>query len=332
MLKVSELLKEINLGSSVAEYDEALSTYFLRTGPFNDLVTDRADILAGDKGTGKSAIFKILADSKQSVAELNQIDVLPAFNPAGEPIFQRLTAEAPLSEAEYTALWKTYIFSFIGNWLVDNGQGLASDSLTRVEKILDESQLRTSQNDAPTVFERIIRFVREKIDNVRSVEGGMSFTPEGIPIFTSKFEFGRGAIPTVSAYVRHDEALRLVDECLVQIGARVWIVLDRLDEAFQGRPDIETPALRALLRAYLDLSAFKNFKLKIFLRNDLFRSIVRQGFVNLTHVNARKVEIVWQPEDLLHLLCKRFKQNINFSLHLGLAGLDGGLNREVQFP
>jgi hypothetical protein len=39
---------------------------------------------------------------------------------------------------------------------------------------------------------------------------------------------------------------------------------------------------------------------------------VEDGFVNLTHVNARKVEIVWDEEDLLDLLCRRLRQNTEF--------------------
>jgi hypothetical protein len=41
--------------------------------------------------------------------------------------------------------------------------------------------------------------------------------------------------------------------------------------------------------------------------------------VNLTHVNARKVEIVWDVEDLFNLLCRRFRENTAFVEALGLT-------------
>lgn len=50
-------------------------------------------------------------------------------------------------------------------------------------------------------------------------------------------------------------------------------------------------------------------KIKLFVRNDLFRKITREGFVNLTHVNARRKEIVWDDEDLLAMLCQRIRSN-----------------------
>jgi hypothetical protein len=119
--------------------------------------------------------------------------------------------------------------------------------------------------------------------------------------------------------VRHDEALRLLNDVLDEVDFSVWVVLDRLDEAFQGFPQAEVPVLRALLRTYLDLAEFPRMKLKLFVRKDLFRRIIEGGFVNLTHVNARKVEIVWDEEDLFDLLCRRFKESTAFIDALGLS-------------
>ena len=92
----------------------------------------------------------------------------------------------------------------------------------------------------------------------------------------------------------------------------MWVAIDRLDEAFQGFPQVEVPALRALLRTYLDMLEFPHLRLKIFVRRDLFKRIIAGGFVNLTHVNARKIEVIWDEEDLLNLLCRRIKRNEEF--------------------
>ena len=102
----------------------------------------------------------------------------------------------------------------------------------------------------------------------------------------------------------------------------IWLALDRLDEAFIGYPDVEIPALRALLRTYLDLLAFSNISLKIFVRHDMFTKISRGGFVNLTHVNARKADIMWYEEDLRALICRRIRGNMGF-LNLALEAGSG---------
>ena len=81
------------------------------------------------------------------------------------------------------------------------------------------------------------------------------------------------------------------------------------------------PALRALLRTYLDLLEFDRLRLKLFVRRDLFRKIVAGGFVNLTHINARKREIVWDEADLLSLLTARIRDNKEFIAKIGAEGL-----------
>ena len=97
------------------------------------------------------------------------------------------------------------------------------------------------------------------------------------------------------------------------------MVLDRLDEAFIGYSNIEVPALRALFRTYLDLQAYDHIKLKLFVRNDLYRKIIRGGFVNLTHINAKRVQIIWHPEDLHALLCRRIRECPDFLQCLGFS-------------
>ncbi|WP_304192333.1 hypothetical protein [Phenylobacterium aquaticum] len=108
--------------------------------------------------------------------------------------------------------------------------------------------------------------------------------------------------------------------------------MDRLDEAFQGVPEVEIPALRALLRTYLDLKEFSNIKIKLFLRRDLFRRIVEEQFVNLTHVNSSKVEIFWNDDDLRSLLLRRAMQNQPMLTLLGGESIDETALFTALFP
>ena len=48
------------------------------------------------------------------------------------------------------------------------------------------------------------------------------------------------------------------------------------------------------------------------MRKDLFRKVVQGGFVNLTHVNAKRLDIVWDEEDLKALLCNRIRRDEDF--------------------
>ncbi len=117
--------------------------------------------------------------------------------------------------------------------------------------------------------------------------------------------------------ISHYEAFETLNSALAERNVVLWIVLDRLDEAFVGRPDIEALALRALTRTFMDMD-YSHIRLKLFVRNDLFRKITRDGFVNLTHVHARRKEIVWNDDDLLAVITQRLKNNPQVFREIGV--------------
>lgn len=83
MTAVKALLQGLNLGKSVAEFDEDLELYFVATNTFHELINDRVDIIAGDKGTGKTAIYKFIQKKHDGFPELDDVNIIPAFNPQG---------------------------------------------------------------------------------------------------------------------------------------------------------------------------------------------------------------------------------------------------------
>jgi hypothetical protein len=139
---VKELLRKLDLGASVAEFDEALENYFVETNTFRALVDVRVDIVAGDKGTGKTAIYRILQKRYSRLPQLSRVEVLAAFNPTGSPVFQRLGEQASYEEGIYVRLWKTYIFSLVGNWLLDVWDGSFTSTMPSLEQLLAEDDLR----------------------------------------------------------------------------------------------------------------------------------------------------------------------------------------------
>ena len=133
MKTVRDALQSLYLGKSVAEFDDALERYFIETNAFRELVQDKCDIIAGDKGTGKTAIYRILQKKYTSIPELKKIEVIAAFNPSGSPIFQQLVSHSMLSEIEYNHLWKAYIISFAGNWLLKVYEGNYTASMSSLD-------------------------------------------------------------------------------------------------------------------------------------------------------------------------------------------------------
>ncbi len=318
VMLAKDVLQELKLGNSVAEFDGALQDYFIETSSFHQVINDEVDIVARDKGTGKTALFLILQDRYAQLTELHGIELVPAFNPQGNPIFHRLTEDSPLQEADYIYLWKTYILSLLGNWileLVEEPDRTAA--FIRLNLILRRLDLRSLDDSPQTIFSKIVSWCSRV--KVTKASAALSVGSGGMPVMVPTIEFGD--LPTeFSGAIPHDYAFGVLNECLEELDLRLWTMFDRLDEAFQGAPAVEIPALRGLFRTYLDLLPYTQLKLKLFVRRDLFRRIVEGGFVNLTHINARRIDIIWEDNDLWDLLYRRISENKSFLVAANLVG------------
>ena len=319
-LHVKDVLRMLDLGSSVAEFDKSLEKYFVENEAFHALVNDEADVIAGDKGTGKTAVYRVLQKRFGSIPKLKGIEVLAGFNPAGNPIFQKLVQQQALTEGQYVSVWKAYVLSLVGNWIVEIAGETESENFQQLSRLLTDTGLRSRDDKPETIFSKLINSI-QRVLAPKKAEVELTLSETGIPIVTPRLEFGREETIDSQKEVPHEQALRLLNACLNEIDYSVWLALDRLDEAFQGFPAVEVPALRALLRTYLDLLEFDRLRLKLFVRRDLFRKIIGGGFVNLTHINARKKEIVWDEADLLNLLARRVRDNKDFVAATGSDGL-----------
>lgn len=330
---VRDVLQKIEFGNSVAEFDKGLQNYFVVTDAFRHIISGNVDIVAGDKGTGKTAIYQHLKQSYADIPELTGIEIVTGFNPSGEPMFRRLGYENKLDEGQYITIWKMYFLSLAGNWLLKKYGTQHSDSSQRLEVLLSRTDLLSKDDNAATIFKRLMNWLRNNA-TPQSVGIDISFNEFGIPIFAPKLELGKGMEEqkTPPETISHQSAFSILNQALAERKVVVWIVMDRLDEAFVGRPDIEVPALRALIRTFMDLNEFENIHLKLFVRNDLFRKITRDGFVNLTHVSARKREIVWDSNDLYAMLCQRIRKNQEILRSIGTIRLSDKQVFATLFP
>jgi hypothetical protein len=324
-----EALRLLKFGSSVAEADEDLQNYFVETESFRSLVNGDGDIIAGDKGTGKSAFFKILAQRYEHIPELERVALVPAFNTGGDPVFQQLAEGQVFTEGQYRTIWKTYVLSLGGNSLLEHvGEKKYSPNMKKLDSLLNLLNLRRHDDEPTKVFRQLVKLI-QRLMTPKTVGVEFSFDEAGLPVTTPQVEFGTPEDEaTGKRIIRHTESLGLLNAALKDADWWLWLVLDRLDEAFTGYPATEIPALRALFRTYLDLAEFDRIKLKMFVRKDLFRKVTQGGFVNLTHINAKKIEIVWDDSDLLNLLIQRVKANEGF---MKAAGLQGKSNSEIFY-
>jgi hypothetical protein len=98
---------------------------------------------------------------------------------------------------------------------------------------------------------------------------------------------------------------------LTHADVKIWVLLDRLDEVFPRRSQLERTALRALLRATRNFPT-ERVRIKIFLRDDILENVVLggEGFTALSHVEARCApKLQWGAKEIMLMIAKRFSAN-----------------------
>ena len=302
------LLRQITFGERVAEQETAeLSTYFVETDQWNRIYRGEIDVIRGEKGAGKSAIYSLLIAKTDDLFD-RRILLAAAEKPRGAPIFKDLVADPPTSEPEFVGMWKLYILTLIAGKLREfDVKG--ADAAAVLRALTDAGLLEETGFDLASILYAIRTYAR-KFTAIEGVEGGLKVDPTtGTHGFTGKITF-REPSPELKAkgYSSVDALIRRANAALQTAAYQVWVLFDRLDVAFADSAELEVNALRALFRVYLDLAEHDQIKLKIFLRSDIWKRITEGGFREASHI-TRFVVLEWKTPSLLNLIVKRLLKN-----------------------
>ena len=288
-MKKEDLLRSLSFGSVDSESEENLDKIFIQTENFNEFLKPTTALLLGNKGAGKSALYRLFTKYEKSAREMAGHKLDGIFLTAGIgfkdlpemddiQLLNRLEDRAISPEAA----WKIYIAYKIVLNLYDNYQVICGPKCRRVlQRIHAIKDFRIS-----ALFERLFeKFIGEppKIDQIDFKEISISL----------------GKNSRVSVYDLLDE----IDNYLKTTNKSVWFLIDKIDEMFSNKVDTRKECLEGLFIAYIDfMSRYQNIKLKIFLRTDIWNTL---SFVNKSHLTDKTTTIVWNGSALEELLIKR---------------------------
>ncbi len=303
-----QVLQSTSLGARIAEQeDDALSRYFVETEQWRELYAGNVDIVYGPKGSGKSALYTLLVARAQKLREKGVI-VLPAEKVRGQTVFGGLVSDPPTSEREMVGIWKTYILLLITDSLRNYRE--SSPQVRDLLQALAEADLMPPTFNLKNALRSTVEFVR-RFTRPSAYEGGVVFDPATqLPVgITGKITLSDATTEQQRHGVQSvDDLLAIANECAEELDLDYWLAIDRLDIAFTESEEVETNALRALFRVYLDIEDLGRVNLKIFLRDDIWARITESGFRESSHI-VRYVTISWDARGLMNLIVRRFISN-----------------------
>jgi hypothetical protein len=302
-----QLLKSISFGERVAEDETAaLAKYFVETDQWDRFLKGEIDVVRGEKGSGKSAIYSLLVARADELFDKG-ILLTTGERPRGATVFRDLVAEPPTSEQEFIGLWKLYIVTLIAQQLKDFG--VTGKEYNELIAILEDQDLLEADFDLARAFKQVRTYVASWF-RPKSLEGSFTIEPNTMaPSFSGKIVPGEPSkAERERGIVSVDKLAALANKALERGGVQIWVLLDRLDVAFVESHDLEKNALRALFRVYRDFASLDQIRLKIFLRSDIWKRITEAGFREASHI-TKVATLEWKPASLLNLVVKRLLNN-----------------------
>lgn len=307
MTTKNDVLKSLDIGSYVAEDEaEKIKEYFLETNTWESYFKGDVDIIYGQKGAGKSAIYLLTQEKRDEFFD-NKVLLAPGEEIRGNPAFQGIVNDPVPSEIQFEEIWKIFILSILCHNIRD--YGIAHPKINHIVQYLESARLIDQRFSLTNAVRRAFDFVMKREYAITDPNGYTFSTKLANENFATNKQFNI------------DTAFSSIDETLIDSGYHIWVLLDRLDVAFADTELLEKNALRALFRAYSSLKRFRNIGTKIFLRSDIWGRVSDGMFREASHITKEET-INWDETGLKRMIALRLFGSPQFCEFVGALKSD----------
>jgi energy-coupling factor transporter ATP-binding protein EcfA2/Cdc6-like AAA superfamily ATPase len=302
LLKGKVDVGRLNFGTEAAETDPLLRTVYVPRSAVARVLRREKTIVLGDRGAGKSAIFRELTTvaENDTSAETNRTVVASSHEPSMfVQHFSSGDASASLPE-QFRAVWLVYVAYLAAvrlqrphsHWSAPKRLLRQMHTLLRglghERQITDESRLRRS-----------IAITKASLSaKVKLKIGAIEVEPTWTG---SKLPFGgfRNQVPVM-------EFLHEVDLALTTQRSRLIVAFDQIDEAFKYDRSRQEALIQGLFLAESSVATLTSISMAFLLRTDLYEIYDIQEKNKLI---SRTLRLRWTRSELVGFLVQRVFSN-----------------------
>jgi hypothetical protein len=286
-------IDELDFGDSAADHEASLSNYFYQNQLFESACEPRICLVLGEKGAGKSAIWRMMDDRSQGIPALANPNFFVATLANLREHFQLLRGKLPSSFSAVT-LWRFYFASIAALTLLETSRGAEAEFL---QKFVDHWELNAQK------FPTFLGTVK-------------------LPLKIVEIEVKRAASAAPNP-LQLQEVFAIANRILSQDSRTLWVAIDELDKvAINGDAgkDQTAEVLSALMQTHSELFPLDRIRFKLFIRSDIYEGLT---YVDKDHFTNSILRLKWQSEDLTIMLALRIRASTgqnNGPLRLAEAG------------
>ena len=279
-------LSELKFGSEAAEKDDLLDTSYIGRTSLTAILDQRYTIVVGDRGSGKSAIFRKLLERGERADE-SGLALCPISDPA-DLLHRVIDKDSELDAETLKAAWLVVIASVIASAIPASAPRMLRRTASALTAAFGSEGEKTRRG------QRLLRAIaRPFAGTTLKLAVGPANLEAKLPAGSAK---PAGTTLDVEAF------LQQADEYFRGSGGHAVALLDRIDETFKYDRKRQEALVQGLFLAEGRISLLTNVGLVLFLRTDLFELYDIQEKTKLV---SRTLTLEWSEEDWLRLLTNR---------------------------
>ncbi len=287
-------LKDFTIGNSCAEQEPSLSDYFYETHIFKRLINKQVEIVVGNRGLGKSALFNVLAEREELKGSI--VEKITPY----EYIYELLKQ---YNELGITNDWaRIDIYSFILKYIL----------LTTVAKRL---YLAYSVIEPKNIDCKILKTFLLNNDNLMEKSFFHSFW-EYLKRFRNIKQVSLSGVQFESTLknVKIQTEFKKIENVIEPIRRltkkkNVIILFDELDTGWDFSEESKQ-FIAALLKSSIQINReFENIRILVSMRSEIYWHIPEIYF-ETQDIKDSIEHIFWSPDDLRNLILTRLKYAI----------------------
>jgi hypothetical protein len=282
-------IRSLKFGALAAERDDALRDYFVESESFKRLRDGERTVVLGNRGSGKTAIFKMLAE--EAKAKHGVVLQLAPEDYSYELLQQTLAAEkagAWAKHGAFAAAWKYVLYVTAMKAVTTATKGFKGGSAAKIYNYLRDKHGNIDVNPIGVLISYLKRLE------------GLKVGPYEAAVKTRELH---------KLYKLEEIAPLLEDLNNIAKQRRVIILVDELDRGWDGSEDA-IAFVAGLFQAAVSVNTTTpNIRVLISLRKELYDNIPA------LYEDAQKVRdlietLEWDETHLLELIAKRIEHSL----------------------
>jgi hypothetical protein len=300
-------LQQFDFGNIEANDDELLFDSVCKTSAILEFINGSKNIVLGEKGTGKTALFRLIKEDKLKFNPKNGFHnlIIPIednfqYKNIKGKILNYISTNNEDENFKYQVVWELFIFHKITQRLEKDGISIPSS----IVKGINLAKKVFNNNSIDEFIKNKKTFGIKLYDTATCILPDLYLSTEPIIAEDKPKEISIEKLEIDLDYYKEQINKYLIDKQLNLI-----LIIDRLDEfVSKNSQTTQLEMLEALIVVEREYSKYSNIEIKIFLRDDLFKQLSFEG-IGYDKVISKKVDLIWTPEKIREFIAKRICSN-----------------------